>query len=316
METIIVGAGIAGLLLAEKLSESGINCLILEKSRGVGGRMATKRIDDFSFDQGAPFFTARDPLFIDKVKCWQKQGVVENWNFSKSECWRGRLTMNAVAKYLSHGKKIQRECKVVAISQIPTGWELNTESGELFLCHRLLMTLPVPQSLALLNAGGICLNKKVLNSLEDIQYESCLAGCFLLKGASEIPESGVVEKDDFFSWISDRTAREGKDRLHSTIVVHAPGDWSSTHYSSPEAEILAIFEGRLKPWIGSGVILEQKLHRWKFAKVIEPYPAPFYLNPEGTFGMAGDGFGGARVEGAALSGIALAQAILNIRANR
>ena len=313
MQTIIIGAGVSGLLLADELSKSGVDSFILEKSRGVGGRMATKRIQDFSFDQGAPFFTARDPRFVEKVNDWKRQEVVEAWNFSSLDCWRGSPTMNAVAKYLAQGKTVRRECKVSTISQNQEGWVLKTDEGEFIECGRLLITVPIPQALVLLKSERALLNSEVLERLEEVQYEPCLAGCFLLRGGSEIPETGVVEKDDFFSWISDQTAQEGKDRLHSKIVVHAPGDWSLKNYAMPEEELLAIFENRLKPWIGNGMILEKRLHRWKFARVINPYSELFYLNREGTLGMAGDGFGGAKVEGAALSGMALARAIVENR---
>jgi predicted NAD/FAD-dependent oxidoreductase len=44
-ETIaVVGAGIAGLLLARELKARGAEVVVFEKSRGLGGRMATKRV--------------------------------------------------------------------------------------------------------------------------------------------------------------------------------------------------------------------------------------------------------------------------------
>ena len=39
----VVGAGLSGLLVAHTLRERGATVVVLEKSRGVGGRMATKR---------------------------------------------------------------------------------------------------------------------------------------------------------------------------------------------------------------------------------------------------------------------------------
>ena len=51
--TVIVGAGIAGLLAARRLRTAGCDVLVLEKSRGFGGRMATKRVGAAVFDQGA-----------------------------------------------------------------------------------------------------------------------------------------------------------------------------------------------------------------------------------------------------------------------
>ena len=51
------------------------------------------------------------------------------------------------------------------------------------------------------------------------------------------------------------------------------------------------------------------LHRWKFSHARETHPEPFVWWPEESLGFAGDAFGGPRVEGAAVSGLALAERV-------
>ena len=63
----IIGAGLAGLTLARRL-RGFASVTVLEKSRGLGGRMATRRSDNFEFDHGAQFFTARSTAFRDFIK--------------------------------------------------------------------------------------------------------------------------------------------------------------------------------------------------------------------------------------------------------
>jgi predicted NAD/FAD-dependent oxidoreductase len=63
----IVGTGIAGLAAARYLRERGIACTLFDKSRGLGGRMATRRVDTLHFDHGAQFFTARSARFASLV---------------------------------------------------------------------------------------------------------------------------------------------------------------------------------------------------------------------------------------------------------
>ena len=60
---IVVGAGISGLLAARELSDAGWRVTVLDKGRGVGGRMATRRTGGARFDHGAQFFTVRDERF-------------------------------------------------------------------------------------------------------------------------------------------------------------------------------------------------------------------------------------------------------------
>lgn len=51
-QTIIIGAGLAGLACALKLQEAGQTPLLLEKSDAVGGRVRTDRVDGFLLDRG------------------------------------------------------------------------------------------------------------------------------------------------------------------------------------------------------------------------------------------------------------------------
>ena len=77
----VVGAGISGLICARTLAENGCDVNVYEKSRGVGGRMSTRRVDDtLSFDHGAQYFTARDGRFKRYVESWIDDGLVQPWH--------------------------------------------------------------------------------------------------------------------------------------------------------------------------------------------------------------------------------------------
>ena len=49
---LIVGAGLAGLCCARRLTDHGVDCLVVEASDGVGGRIRTDRSEGFLFDRG------------------------------------------------------------------------------------------------------------------------------------------------------------------------------------------------------------------------------------------------------------------------
>src|SRR5690606_13683869 len=74
-----IGAGMAGLALAVGLREAGVSALILEKSRGLGGRMATRRLGEGIFDHGAQFFTAKSPEFQKAVHQWSENDWTHSW---------------------------------------------------------------------------------------------------------------------------------------------------------------------------------------------------------------------------------------------
>jgi len=54
---LVVGAGIAGLTAAYRLSKRGVDVTVLEASERVGGRMSTDRRDGYLIDRGAQFLS-------------------------------------------------------------------------------------------------------------------------------------------------------------------------------------------------------------------------------------------------------------------
>src|ERR671910_2039609 len=76
---IVVGAGISGLLAAHELQSEGWRVTVLDKGRGVGGRMATRRLGEGNFDHGAQFFTVRDDRFASLVEGWLTAGAAGGW---------------------------------------------------------------------------------------------------------------------------------------------------------------------------------------------------------------------------------------------
>lgn len=67
-DVIIVGAGVAGLTCARVLGDAGKRVRLLERSRGVGGRCATRRVDGQSVDHGLVFVLGRDPDSLEALR--------------------------------------------------------------------------------------------------------------------------------------------------------------------------------------------------------------------------------------------------------
>ena len=159
----IIGAGIAGLSLAKLLSGK-YDITIFEKSRGVGGRVATRRANPYSFDHGAQFFTVRTKEFKEFLKPMLDLGVITEWNarfveFDKGKVLRtdvwgaehphyvGNPSMNSIAKFLREGLDLRLENKIVKISHENNTWSLFSD-GDNFLgdFDWVVSTLPPAQA--------------------------------------------------------------------------------------------------------------------------------------------------------------------------
>ena len=103
----------------------------------------------------------------------------------------------------------------------------------------------------------------------------------------------------------------------TVALAKAPEGWLTTHALSvsdraavealPEQVVAAIID-LVRPWIDgdpSTAIVGQSLHRWKFAAPTTIIPAPLVAAVRSPpIVCCGDAFGGPKVEGAALSGLA------------
>ena len=141
----VIGAGMAGLAAARRLSQFG-DVVVFEKSRGPGGRMATRRGDGYGFDHGAQFFKARSVRFCSLVRQMRDAGVVDVWNASFAEIdgvertqlrnwdkqfphYVGVPGMNAVGKYLGSGLNILTGTRIAALKRQDYSWQVKDESG-------------------------------------------------------------------------------------------------------------------------------------------------------------------------------------------
>lgn len=301
--------------------------MVVEKARGVGGRLATWRLGPGRGDYGAQFFTVREPAFQQYVAEWQRAGLVFEW----ARGWadgsaldaaqddghpRYAVTggMTAVAKKLAQSLPLHNQTKLQTIQVVGNGWEVSAENGRVFRTKALLLTPPVPQSLALLNAGGVSLEDEERTALEKVAYAPCLSGLFWLEGEVTVPPPGAVQQPEAtVSWLADNR-QKGISPEATIITAHANPMLSKIWYEAPKGELIGLFMQELRPFLGkNSVVKAHHIHRWRYA-------LPTDLHPERTLlagnlpplAFAGDAFNGPRVEGAALSGIAAAHALLGV----
>lgn len=305
----IVGAGIAGLLLARELKAAGRDVVVLEKSRGLGGRLATKRVEAAVFDQGAQYFTAQTARFAELVAAWHDRGVVTQWPGASAHRWIGRPSMNAVGRVLAEGLEVQREARVLSVRRDGAEWEIAIEGHASMRTGQLALTAPTPQALALLRAGGVELPAALTAGLAALQYHPCLALLVTLGGPSAVPAEGIAFATGPVRWLADNTKKGISSGTNAAVTVHLNPEFAAKHYTKTEAELAPLVLPGIAEQLGAPVT-GLALHRWKFSEPSATFAEPSVWRPELGLGLAGDAFGGPRVEGAAVSGWALADKIL------
>ena len=312
---LIIGGGIAGLIIATILQRNGIKVTLLDKGRGIGGRLATRRIQEGVFDYGAQYFSVKNPQFKVWVNEWLQAGIVTEWcqKFSPEEDskprYRGVVSNRAIAKYLARDLDVHTSTKVTKVNYQDSQWLIETEKENSFLGEMLIMTPPVPQTLALLKNSNITIPAAIQNSLERVTYYPCIALLALLSQPSHIPSPGGLSLDtEPLVWIADNY-QKGISPTHA-VTLHATPQFSETHYSSDDKTIANLLLSAASDWLNNSVI-EYQVHRWRYSLCRTFYHQPYCALSELPLVMAGDAFVSPKVEGAVLSGIAAADYVLN-----
>ncbi len=321
LDTIIIGAGISGLLAATQLQNSGQTVVVLDKGRQVGGRMSTRRLladNSARADHGAQFFTVREPDFQVWVDGWIKNGSAAEWcrGFSGRDGYpryRGMQGMTSMAKQMAQTLPIHTKTKVTAIDHQNDHWQVSTESGDSYVGKQLLLTPPVPQSLALLNTGNATLADAEKDALEAIQYDPCFAVMLVLNHPSSIPSPGGVQvRGTTIDWIGDNQQKGISSK--PTVTIHGSAAFTRRYLDHDRDQVgeLLISAAHTAGYLDKNHVESVHVHRWMYAQPIVCFPDRFMktMINGSPIVFAGDGFKHARVEGAALSGLAAAQSLL------
>jgi hypothetical protein len=307
----------AGLAAAGVLHEHGHEVTVLDKGRSPGGRLATRRLGAARCDHGAQFFTVRSERFAVLVDGWRRQGVVREWcrGFDAAPDGYPRYAvaggMNALAKHLARGLDVRCTTLVFAVRPGDRGWSVGLDDGTAVPADALIVTCPLPQAFAVLVQSGVSLPEP----LRTTEYDRTLTLMVALDGPSAVPAPGGVQGGDpLFSFIGDNRAKGTSDT--PAVTFHANAAWSEAHWDTDREEVRTMLLQAARPWIGNARVVADSTKRWRFATPRTLWPEPCWVGDgHAPVVIAGDAFAGPRrsgsnLEGAALSGLAAAEALL------
>ncbi len=316
----VVGAGIAGATLAQRLHAAGHDVVVLEKSRGAGGRMSTRRSDGWRFDHGAQYFTARSTAFMQAVEGWIGAGAVVVWPTRLVDLADGTATprvsrhdryvatpgMNALAKHLLSGIPLRTAARVAALERVGDAWQLLDEHGAGLGCYdAVVSTAPPAQTAALLREPAPALAAQATAAAA----APCWAVMLGFETGSALPFDGARIHAGPLDWIAREASKPGRPQGREAWVVHASPAWTEEHLELDPAavgEALVAAFRTATGWDAPDPAIAMA-HRWLYARTGAPLGVPYLWDESLRVGVCGDWLLGARVEAAWLSASALAR---------
>jgi predicted NAD/FAD-dependent oxidoreductase len=294
----IIGAGMAGLAAARRLRAAGVECVVFEKSRGLGGRMATRRDGDLRFDHGAQYFTARGKRF----KALIEAGAAAEWF---EGAFVGVPGMSGPAREMAEGLEVAGGVQASGLRRDADGWRvLDAEGARDGAFAAVLLAVPAPQAVPLAASAGVA-----FLALEAVRYAPCWALMLTFDGPSGLTEDHRRFESGAISWIARNGSKPGRDPAPETLVVHAAPDWSRVHLEMSKEDAAAALVVEL-PGVGvTAAPARAVAHRWRYAMVERAAGVPYLWDSAAGIGACGDWCLGPRVEAAFDSGDALGAAV-------
>ncbi len=329
-KTLIVGAGLSGLMAAHRLSAVGRRVLVVDKGRSVGGRLATRRLGGGILDHGAQFFTTRSAEFTAAVDAWVDAGVVSEWNrgFGVEDGYPRYRTNGGMSQLAKHVAatldpelvSVVTRVRAQALLQMGDTWGVSYEGGarEVDEAGSVIVTSPVPQTIELLTDGAVRLDLGVtIDDLRSITYHRVIALLATVDGQPDFGSAGALQQPDDpdFSFIADNMAK-GISPTRA-VTFHVSHALSAELFDRPNSEITEVLLPKARRALSSAgidgdhAIGEFQVKKWRYAGPVTPRSErslTIAARP-GPLVLAGDAFGGSKVEGAFLSGLAAADAI-------
>jgi predicted NAD/FAD-dependent oxidoreductase len=280
-DLIIVGAGMAGLTLATRLSKAGEKVLVLEKAGGSGGRLSSKRVssggDEYvSFDLGCASFSAKSKCFQEQVSEWFDEGLAQAlsneapFNEIVGVPRSSSITRSMVGKLdTSFGARVE------SLHQVEGGWvcKLEGEGKVNYSARTLILAIPPQQVADLLPVSNI--NKPVLQAVKmqaqwvlmltlDAQIDLLsVARDETVRTVSSVQNQSKAIQGIYCDSDKPKRVRTGESR---NWVIHASAQWTAEHLELDKYSVKNKLISELERVVGHAFdVSESYAHRWLYS---------------------------------------------------
>lgn len=249
------------------------------------------------------------------VRPWSGRIVaLENGSVKEEKAGTERFVavpeMKAVCRHLAGDLEIHPQTEVMPLRRNGDQWHLSSaEADELGVFDVAIVSVPAAQTAELISAAPRLAERAIAAEMRE-----CWAAMIAIGPSLGLSFDGAFVHKSPLSWIARNNSKPGRSSEPETWVLHASPDWSGAHIEKSPAEIEGILIDEFWKATGqpSAPLEYRRAHRWRYASPTEPLAETCLFDPDLQVGACGDWCGGPRVEGAFLSGTAMAGRVLGL----
>ncbi|MEM8974023.1 MAG: FAD-dependent oxidoreductase [Pseudomonadota bacterium] len=305
-DVVIIGAGMSGIACARALRAAGVQVRIIDKGRGIGGRVATRRAEvagqQVTFDHGAQYLDQNDDT---ATIAELGEDATNHWHLGDgTRGLVGSPEMAALPKSLARGLDITLNTRVTRLTEDGPRWTIQTDPGALTATH-VIVTIPAPQLGALLGD-----THPVVQRASGAVMHPCMTLMAAFDGDRPAPFSTQRDCQAVLTWIARNDTKPGRSLVYQTWVAQADPGWSAERIDANRDDIKAQMVDLLCDALGNdpAQVRHAGLQGWRYGLVQTPLGQPFVAH--GTLWVGGDWCCGPKVQDAWRSGSSIATSVL------
>ncbi|MFB0613321.1 NAD(P)/FAD-dependent oxidoreductase [Aurantiacibacter poecillastricola] len=309
MDIAIIGAGMAGLTCARRLSGMGHTVRVFDKGRGPGGRMSSRRVEldgkTLRFDHGAQYFTVHDERFRRQVEEWEADEIVAPWPAAKEGPWVGIPAMNAPIRAMAAEAEVRFGARIDSIRKVGTVWRLSGEGAPDTGFDAVISAVPAEQVAPLLSPNA----PDIAQLAEATTSEPCWTVMVAFEDRPDLADT--IRHAGPIGWAARNSSKPGRGEGECWVVQGSP-EWSRENLEAEKEAIETLLLEQLRNLAGGTLpaIRHASAHRWRYAMCGDAGVGAIWNGNE-HIGACGDWLHGPRAENAFLSGWELAQKVID-----
>lgn len=306
-QVAIIGAGMAGITAARSLTAAGYAVQVFEKSRGSGGRLASKRSEMGRVNLGAQAFHTDNSVFLEELQRWQQAGWVEPTAVDHSH-WTGTPYMSALTRNLLGDINTQFACEIRSLSHNSNGWLLHDQNQQAYgPFQHLIVAIPAPQAAVLLANCAPELAKQA--ACVEMQPVWMVALGF--KQPIELTAALAQLHNNAIAAVFHTP--QSTEHPMQTLMLRANEQWSSAHLEDKPEQVIDALTASFTTLLDRPLPIADSAfaHRWRFALGALPTPLSLLSDQQRGLYIAGDWCGYGDVYSAWHSGRQAAQQVIN-----
>lgn len=319
----IIGAGITGLTLANKLQENGLEVQVFDKGRGVGGRISSRRTEWGYIDHGAQYLTVRDEQFLNFLNSHISPELIVPWKqnfaiFSNHQLQPEKLnefryvavpSMSNLCKQLANNLSVKLNTRIANLVKVNNHqWNLIDTNNNVYNNYDLVIITAPPQQTANLLGN----HTNIAQEIAQIEMLSCFSLMLIPQQKINFSYQGIKCKHEVLGWIGANDSKPLRND-NGAVVIQSNFDWAAKHiddnwndignYLQTSAEeILKVSFNELK---------YKAVHRWLYANPKKTASYPYFWDKKNYLAACGDWCVAGRIEGGFLSAMALFNTFIN-----